>query len=122
MKTIKNRKKKGQLTFILPAFLAIGIAIIGISMVSSVLGGIQTAQCSGTIGVYNYTSEVCCALSAPSTVCNQTVDDTVFGVTNNGLTGMGTINNFWSPIVLVVIAVVIIGLLGLFGRGRQQGL
>lgn len=91
-----RQKKKGQLNFILPAFLTVGIAVIGVSMIAAVLGGVRDAQ---------------------------TANSAEYNVTVNGLTGLAQVNNFWSPIFLVVIAVVIIGLLGLFGRGgRGRGL
>lgn len=77
---------------ILPAALVIGVAIIGVSIVAQVLGQIKATQTAASVE---------------------------YNLTNTGLTGIATFGNWWTVIITVVIAVIVIGLvLMLAGRNK----
>lgn len=74
---------------ILPAALIIVTAIIGVSVGAQVLGQIQASQ---------------------------TADTAEYNITGKGLTALGQFGDWFSVVVIVVIAVIVIGLVMLLSR------
>jgi type II secretory pathway component PulF len=65
------------------------VAIIGVSIVVQVLGQVQDSQ---------------------------TLNSAEYNVTEAGITGMATFSDWWSVIVTVIIAVIVIGLVLLLAK------
>ena len=93
----KKRKKKGYLSLsALPtAVIVFAVAVIVTAIMGTVLGQIQTTQTANT---------------------------TAYNTTNYGLVGLTTLATFFSPIAVIIAAVVIISLiLGAFAVTRGGG-
>jgi NADH:ubiquinone oxidoreductase subunit 6 (subunit J) len=93
----KKKHKKGYLSLsMLPtAVIVFAVAVIVTAIMGTVLGQIQTTQTANTVA---------------------------YNVTNYGLVGLNTLATFFSPIAVIIAAVVIIGLiLGAFAVTRHGG-
>lgn len=77
---------------ILPAALIIGVAVIGVSIIAQILGQIKSTQ---------------------------TANSAEYNLTGAGITAMGTWGNWFTIIITVVIAVIIIGLVLMLARPQQ---
>ena len=77
-----------------PIAMLILVSVIAISIGSSVLVGLQGVETSNVSPAYN--------------------------ITGKGLTAMGVFGNFFSVIVIVAVAAIIIGLVYMFGSSARE--
>lgn len=85
--------KKGQISALTPAVIAIGIAVIILAMVFVILENLETS------------------LTAGGAARNATTE---------GIAGLAKFSDFWVVIVIAVIAMVVIGLiLGIFAGKKR---
>lgn len=85
--------KKGQISSLTPSVIAIGIAIIVLTMVFVILENLQT---------------------------NLTAGGAARNATTTGITGLSKFSDFWTVIVIAVIAAVVIGLILSIFSGRKR--
>ena len=135
---VKVKKGQASMREIPTSALYLGIAVIVVALIIAVLAGLETSVCtqnSGTVGAFNSSPFVgtantdpvggdytgCCSLINTSfnrsNVCETWVAAAGINATNAGITGLGTFNDFWSVLVLIVIlSVVIVSLYAVFPR------
>ncbi len=139
MKILKKAKGQVGLREIPSAALYLGIAVIVVALLITVLAGLETSVCtqnSGTVGSFNgspfnrpaapvnpYVGGYvgCCSVinstTNASNVCETWVSAEALNATSAGISGLGTFNDFWAVLVLIVIlSVVIIALYAVFPR------
>lgn len=93
MNSMKTKKMKGQFASIAPNTLQLIVAVLVVSIGTAVLGGVLATQTAGT-AEYN--------------------------VTEAGITGVATLNDFWAIFFLLLVLSVVLIIFGAFlgRRGR----
>lgn len=129
-----SEPKKGQLSGIPAAALYLGIAVFAVALIIAVLAGLYTSVCTqagGTEGPFNqspygyvsvnpltgsYTG-CCSTVNSTDNACTAWASHAGLNTSYQGILGLGTFNDFWSVLVLIVIlAIVITALYAVFPR------
>lgn len=131
-KLMESKQMKGQALKEIPnAALLLGIAVVVVALMITVISGLATSVCTqndGVEGSYINSSSTnpitssylgCCSGINASDIqdCNNWTISVALNSTQSGITGLGTFNDFWSVLVLIVIlSVVIVALYAVFPR------
>lgn len=128
---MEQRKGIAGLQGIPMSALLLGIAVIVVALMITVMAGLATSECTrigGTEGAYTTSATVspvtqsyigCCSNvnASAKTQCLTWANSVGLNTTAKGISGLGTFNDFWSVLVLIVIlSIVIVALYAVFPR------
>ena len=124
---MKRLSKKGEtlsLTSVPWAIIMLVVLAILLGLGASILGSMQTSQCTGTVGsntyYWNATSRLCNMLNSTGDRVSEVNGNIAFNSSGQGVTGVNTMAQWVPTISIVLAASVVIGLVMAYLVGRRN--